>query len=250
MTTGYFRAASIVLLLLTLITASSCATGAPPEPIYDKVIPGDASINAGRMQAHSIRYEKSSWSMDYVIEPAEKDGLSLWHAAIYFNREADTKPDSIWFDHTTLAFRSRLLPLQDYTIDVNMQNGLFSGILKPAEGSDYSPVDYHKTYPHDAFEPAIINYFIAALPLEIGYTASIPVFDLNNGSQMFWSNVQVVAEEVLNVDGHSFDTWKVVSDGIKKKTIWISKQFPFAIKMQTSGNSGSWMVVPDSIKLP
>ncbi len=250
MSSKLFQPTFTAILLLIAITLSSCASRTPPEPIFQKVIPGNADINSERMQAHSIRYQKSSWSMDYQITATEKDNLQLWRADIYFNRQADSKPDSIWYDRQTLAFRGRLLPLQDYTIDVSMRDGLFSGTLSPAEGSDYSAVDYHKIYPHDAFEPAIINYFIAALPLSTGYTASIPVFDLNNGSQMFWSNIEVLGEEMVAIGDQSFDTWKVVSNGIKKKTIWISKQYPFAIKMQTSGNPGSWLIVPDSISLP
>lgn len=171
-----------------------------------------------------------------------------WLVAVAFNPGPDSKPDQMWLDKASLAFRKRYLPLKDYTIDVSMKDGLFSGNLAPSQGSDYTAVVYNKSYDHDAFEPAIINYAIAGLPLARGYTASIPVFDLNNGSQMFWSNIKVIGEEMVQIDDAEFDCWKVNSDGIRNKTLWISKQDLIAVKMVTKGNAGSWKLVPSSLK--
>lgn len=249
MSQTFFKTQAMIMLFVLILSITSCARGGPPDPIYQKIKPGDTSIQSERISAHRIQYKKSTVSMNYTMVAVEQKGIPLWQIDIDFNSGASSKPDRIWFDTRTLAFRGRLLPLADYTIDVKMDEGLFSGNLTPTDGSDYSPIQYNKTYPHDAFEPAIINYFIGALPLQVGYTASIPVFDLNNGSQMLWSNISVVDEEIVTIDGQTFDTWKVISDGIKKKTIWVSKQYPFAIKMQTSGNFGSWLIVPSSIEL-
>ncbi len=236
-------------LLTALIATTACADKGPPQPVHSKVIPGNPAASAASIPAHRIRYEKSGGAMNYHARPVTLDGETLWQIDIDFDQGEGGIIDRMWLDADSMAYRKRLLAMPAYTIDVQMRDGLFSGTLTPSERSEMTPVDYNRSYPHDAYEPAIINYAIATLPLKLGYTASIPVIDLNNGSQMFWSNIRVTEEDTLKIDGQKFDTWKVVSDGIRKKTIWISKQHGFAIKMKTSGNFGSWKIVPDSIEL-
>lgn len=189
---------------------------------------------------HDIRYEKTGGAMRYVMESVEKDGKSLLKLQVYFNPQPDSVPDTIYLDPKTMAFVERRLELPNYLIQVYYEDGLFHGDLTPAPDSDFKPVTYNKTYPHGAFEPAVINYAIKALPLADGYKASIPVFDLNNGSQMLWSNITVMGREMIEVNGQQYDTWKVKSQGIREKTIWISVDKPYAIKMETKGNFGSW----------
>ena len=130
--------------------------------------------------------------------------------------------------------------MKAYVLDIKFDENRLTGSLEPTPGSDYKPVTYDKSYPHNAFEPAVINYFIAALPLTKGYKASIPVFDLNNGSEMFWTNIEVVGREKVKVGGKVYETWKVESHGIKEKTVWIAEDVPYAIKMKTKGSWGTW----------
>jgi hypothetical protein len=120
-----------------------------------------------------------------------------------------------------------------YTVDVRFSEEHFTGTLVPAPGSEYEPVTYDKTYSHGGFEPAIINYFIPALPLAEEYTASLPIFDLNRGSEMFWANIDVLGRETLEIDGREYDTWKVESRGVREKTIWVTTSEPYAITMIT-----------------
>ena len=232
--------ASLSLLLL----ATSCSSSEHPGPIYTKVLPGDLALHPERLRPHSIRYKKLSGSMYYEMDRVTIDDRSLYKLDIYFNSDGEGVPDSIYFDPETLGYSGRHLELQDYTIDVQFQDGYFTGNLIPAEGSNYDPVTYDKQYEHGAFEPAVINYFIAALPLAEGYTASIPTFDLSNGSQILWANIEVLGKEILEIDGIQYNTWKVISDGIRQKTLWISEDVPYAIKMQTKGVFGTWEIDP------
>ncbi len=233
------------LLILTItISIYGCSTAQPPgKPSFDPVIPGDAALVVDRIVPHKIKYEKSGGNMTYVMDEVIKDGKEAYELKIYFNQDESGIPDKIYIDKKTLGYIGRRLEMKDYIIDVKFSNNRFSGKLDPTEGSDYTEVVYDKEYPHNAFEPAVINYFIAALPLKKGYTASIPVFDLNKGSQMFWSNIEVLGRESVKVDGKKYETWKVKSTGIKEKTIWVSTEVPYALKMKTKGSWGTWELV-------
>ncbi len=182
--------------------------------------------------------------MLYIMKEVEREGKSVYELAVYFNADESAVPDRMYFDKHTLGYVGRRLEMKAYTIDVSFSTSQFTGELIPAEGSDFRPRKYDKTYPHNAFEPAIINYFIAALPLAPGYKASIPVFDLNDGSQMYWSDIEVLKQEKITVGDRTYDTWKVISRGIKEKTIWVSTEVPYAIKMKTKGSFGTWELVP------
>ncbi|MEZ5427962.1 MAG: hypothetical protein R2747_16950 [Pyrinomonadaceae bacterium] len=236
-----------VFLFLTSLTvflalvASGNAQAKPTEAMYQKVFPGDSVVNSNRIKPHKVKYEKGNYAMIYDLRKIEKDGKQIYEMLIYFGNETAT-PDKIYFDTKTLAYIGRRLELKDYTIDVKYTDSKFTGDLIPAKDSKYTPRKYDKAYSHTFFEPAIVNYFIAALPLKEGYKASVPTIDLNNGSEIWWANVEVLGREKVESNGKIYDTWKVLSKGIKDKTIWISTDEPFAVKMETSGNLGSWLV--------
>lgn len=239
----------ISFLFFWVAMLSSCSASEPPKPIYSKVLPSQISDLVNRIHSHEVSYQKMGNRMRYCMQRTEHNGQSVYLLEVFFNPQPESVPDKIYLNPNTLAFVERDLVLDAYSINVTYQDGLFSGKLTPAENSDYQEVIYHKRYPHGAFEPAVINYAISMLPLEVGYQASIPVFDLNAGSQLLWSNIEVVNRETIRIEGKEFDTWKVRSRGIRNKTIWVSVDQPFAIKMETEGNLGSWLIDPDSIKL-
>lgn len=232
----------LIVLTIAILFCSACSKAEPPVAVFDKVLPTQINLQNTQNWAHDIRYEKAGSVMRYVMEPVKKDGKALLKLQVYFNPQPDSVPDTIYLDPKTMAFVERRLELPNYLIQVNFEDGIFHGDLLPAPGSDYTPVKYNKTYPHGAFEPAVINYAIKALPLEEGFEASIPVFDLNKGSQMLWSNISVLGREVIEVNGKQYDTWKVKSQGIREKTIWVSVDKPYAIKMETKGNIGTWQL--------
>jgi len=238
------KVTATVLSLLFLLATNSSFGQNSPEPIFQKILPGDPTLSSERMAPHHVRYRKFGGSMQYDVELVELNDAEVFRVNVDINQNDSLPPDSMYFDTETLEYVGRYLELSNYTIDVRVSGGHFSGLLIPADGSDMTPVVYDKNYPHGAFEPAIINYFISALPLAEGYTASIPVFDLNNGSQMLWSNIEVLGKEVLRIKGREYETWKVQSDGIRQKTIWVSTTEPYAIRMKTKGMFGTWEISP------
>ena len=235
-----------IVLLGVVLMVYGCSRNQEnhPGPIYDKVLPGAPELRQSRFAPHKVRYSKPGGMMTFVMRKADVDGRAAFEIEVWFNKkEGEGKPDRITFDAKTLGFISRNFGDGDkYEIDVAFKGGRFVGDLIPGEGSGYSPIKYDKAFPHNAFEPSVINYFVAALPLAEGYTSSIPIFDLNNGSQMLWSNIEVIGHETVTVKGKSYDTWKVVSDGVRKKTIWIDENELVAIKMKTSGSPGTWVL--------
>jgi len=238
------RLPALLLCLLSVFTANFCFSQNYPEPRFQKVLPGDPVLSPERIIPHVINYQKFRGSMAYEAGFAELAGKRVFKVAVDTNQSDSLPPDRMYFDPETLAYVGRYLELDNYTIDVRVSDGHFTGLLIPEDGSGMNPVVYDKVYPHAAFEPAIINYAISALPLAEGYTASLPVFDLNNGSQMLWSNIEVLGKEVVKIDGVEYETWRVFSDGIRQKTIWVSTAVPYAIKMKTKGVFGTWKIDP------
>lgn len=235
------------LLILPLWLLSACSQAVPEVAEFDKWLPGNPATSARFMQAHEVFYEKAGYRMRYVVTPDTYRGQKAWKFEIYFLGSGSDLlksgvPDTIYLGRDNLAFLGRLLAMPQYTIDVFFAENTFSGALTPSTDSDYRAVTYNKAYPHGAFEPAIINYAIASLPLSVGFTASVPVFDLNNGSAMFWSNIKVTGKEIVSVDGEEYLSYKVESRGIKHKTLWIVPELPFAVKMETQGSLGTWQV--------
>lgn len=233
------------MLLLTLLV--SCGAKAQkPDPIYNKVLPGDQSLTPNRISAHKVTYKKGRGTMIYDMHKVTKWGKEVYELAIYFGDESAT-PDLIYMDLNSLGFAGRRLQMDKagYTLDLQFENNTMKGALEPHEGSDYEHRAYNKVHPHEAFEPAVINYAIAALPLKEGYTASIPTMDLNNGSEIIWANIKVEKREKVTIGSKTFDTWKVSSNGIRNKTIWVTTTEPYVIKMKTKGNPGTWELVID-----
>lgn len=237
---------NVATMLLLALLVSCGAKAQKPDPIYNKVLPGDQNLTPNRISAHKVTYKKGKGTMIYDMHKVNKWGKEVYELAIYFGDENAT-PDLIYMDLNSLGFAGRRLQMDKagYTLDLQFENNTMNGALEPHEDSDYEHRAYNKVHPHEAFEPAVINYAITALPLKAGYTASIPTMDLNNGSEIIWANIKVEKREKVTIGGKTFDTWKVSSNGIRNKTVWVTTTEPYVIKMKTKGNPGTWELVID-----
>ena len=236
------RPLSFIFLAAAIGCAPNAGAEPPTEPAFQAVVPGDPSIDTSRLSDHKVKYTKLGGKMTVLVEKSSIDGRDLITTTVWFNMdETAPNPDIVQHDAQSMGFVRRTFGNPDvYVIDVKFKDGRFLGSLTPGPESNYSPIEYDKPYPHEGFEPAIIFNAIRTLPLEEGYEASIPVFDLNNGSQMFWSNITVAGREQVTVGGRTYDTLKVVSEGIRNKTLWFADHLPYPVQMKTEGSPGLW----------
>ncbi len=237
---------NIPCMLMMALLLSCGAKAQKPDPIYQKVLPGDINLSPDRIKSHKVSYKKGRGRMIYDMHKVRKWDREVYELAIYFGDESAT-PDRIYIDPGSLGFAGRRLQMDKagYTLDLQFDDNTMKGALTPLEGSDYEYREYNKVHPHEAFEPAVINYAITALPLKEGYTASIPTMDLNNGSEIIWANIKVEKREEVTIGSKTFDTWKVTSNGIRNKTVWVTTTEPYVIKMKTKGNPGVWELVTE-----
>ncbi len=240
-----FRRTIMVFAAPVFLGCTPSAKSEPPEePQFQKILPGDDSIDTDLLSDHKIEYSKPGGSMTVRVERELLGARPLITTNVWFNTD-DTapNPDTIQHDAATMSFYSRKFGNPEvYVIDFKFVQGRFTGALTPGPESNFTAVDYDKAYSHGGFEPAIIFNAIRTLPLAIGYKASIPVFDLNDGAQMYWSNIEVVGREEVHVGGKSYDTLKVVSKGIRTKTLWFVDSLPYPVQMKTNGSPGLWKV--------
>lgn len=241
-------------LLSAMLLAGLCATQAcaqpkfaneTGEPLYERVLPGSTAIDASGLKPGVVRYVNKTNQMNIGLEQEEYDGVDVMTARVWFNAAiGEGRPDTIRFDRDSLAFVHRNLGNPDiYVIDVAFTNdNRFVGELVAGADSGYTSRTYDKAYLHRGFEPSILFFYVPALPLELGYKASLPTFDLNDGSQMIWANISVAGREKVKIGDRTFDTLKVVSNGIKKKTIWVAPEYPFPVKMITQGSLTPWVL--------
>lgn len=240
--TFYPKVLAVSIFTVMLGCSQPSNSNQPAEPKYEIILPGDGRLNTALLADHTIVYEKSGGKMTVAVSRETIGRRNFITTKVWFNRDVSApNPDTVRHTVDGMSFYSRRFGDPDvYLIDVKFDDNRFTGSLTPGPESDYSPVAYDKAYPHGGFEPAIIFNAIRTLPLEEGFTASIPVFDLNDGSQMFWSNIEVVGAERIQFNGRAYNTLKVISDGIRRKTMWFAEGIPYPLQMATKGSPGLW----------
>lgn len=236
-----------ILLALNLTACLQPAHTAPAQPAHKQVLPGSDDIDPDRLGSHKVTYKKTGGVMVVHVDRDTHAERPTIRTKVWFNTAVLSKtPDTVRHDAETMGFVSRHFgDPEQYVIDVRFEDNKFVGDLIPGKDSGYKPVKYDKAYPHGGFEPAIIFNVIRTLPLAEGYRASIPVFDLNDGSRMYWANIEVTGTEKLKLAGKTYDTLKVVSEGVRKKTLWFADGVPYPIQMETQGALGVWKVASE-----
>ncbi len=214
-----------------------------PGPIFHKVYPGSAELDINKIKPHKITYRKFRGEMIYNLMKDDAKPESNYKLFIDFEVNGKQAPDSVYFSDKTLAVTKRWFynAFADYTGKLDFVNNRLVGSITPGKDSSLdSELVYNKVYEHELFEPATLHYILSALPLKVGYTASLPMLDLNNGSKLVWANIEVVGEENHRFNGQQIKVWKIVSDGSRLKTFWLHQTRPLFIKMKNSGVSFKW----------
>jgi len=240
----FINSALIIALSHGLLSCSLKSATEHPGALYEKILPGSSLIDVSNVSPGITRYKKFRGNMDYHLSEAEPPSTDSFKLFIDFVVNGKSAPDTLYFDSSTLEFQSREFynAFGKYTGVLSFKNNYLTGELRPdpAGSSLQESLVYNKEYEHPVFEPAMLNYLLGALPLEIGFTASLPMLDLNNGSSIVWANIEVTGKDVLHLGGKNHEVWKILSDGSRKKTFWISTSGNYFVKMKNQGVWFSW----------
>ncbi|OEK00828.1 hypothetical protein BFP97_04580 [Roseivirga sp. 4D4] len=231
------------ILLLTSLISCSSKTTVHPGAIYHKVYPGSSELDLSKVEAQKITYTKFRGTMVYNLTKPSVNSDEDYRLFIDFKVNGKEAPDSVYFSTKTLGVTKRWFynAFSDYTGRLDFINNTLTGTITPGENSSLdSELLYNKSYSHEVFEPATLHYILSALPLEVGYTASLPMLELADGSKIVWANVEVVAEEDYKLDGKWIKVWKIISDGSRLKTFWLHKERPVFLEMKNSGVRFKW----------
>ncbi|MEP5611367.1 MAG: hypothetical protein ABJP45_03925 [Cyclobacteriaceae bacterium] len=210
------------------------------DPLYQRVLPGSASIDLEKIEEGVISYKKFRGKMTHHLSEIG----SHYKLFIEFVVNAKEAPDTVYFDKETLAFERRHFynAWGKYTGKLRFENDKLIGEITPDEtGSQLQEqLVFNKQYDFELFEPAMLNYIIGALPLSMGFSASLPMLDLNKGSELIWANIKVEGEEIVKSNGNQYETWRVTSYGSRNKIFWIDKHRNVMVKMQNEGVKFNW----------
>ncbi|SHH09034.1 DUF3108 domain-containing protein [Flagellimonas flava] len=213
-------------------------------PIHKKVLPGHEDIDLHKIKLYSSKYFKPFGEMTYDLNKVKFDDKQLLQLNIGFEVRGSQSPDTVFFDLKTLAFvkRSFKNSFSKYTGKLMFKNNKLTGALEPyTDDSDLKEsLQFDKQFSHGLFEPAMLSYLLGSLPLQIGYSASLPMLDLNNGGSIVWANIEVVEKKKIKVKGEWYDTWKIISDGSRNKIFWIDVADNKLVKMKNEGVWFQW----------
>ena len=224
---------------------TGCKEPIPPHPgpIYKKIYPGSSEIDVSKLQPERIHYSKFRGSMIYNLEKLDQSDEPLFRLFIDFKVNGRNAPDSVYFSTKDLSFKKRWFhnAFANYTGQLSMEDKTLRGQIIPEEESSLTDkLVFNKTFKHKVFEPAILHYVLSCLPLELGYRASLPMLDLNDGSSVIWANIEVVEETTTKVAGKRRKVWKIISHGSRYKTFWLLADEPVFVKMKNQGVKFKW----------
>ena len=232
----------LLLILLSILMFAHSKGEISKGPLFQKVLPGDSQIDVSKVSLQRLMYEKPNGNMIFNLE--KNNDSSNFKLFIDFVVDGKSAPDTVYFNSETLAFAKRHFynAWGDYTGKLAFDSNKLSGTLSPSSEKSQLKNDlvYDKEFEHEAFEPAMLGYLIGSLPLKLGYKASLPMIDLDNGSRIIWANIEVVEKEKINVKGETYTTWKVISNGSRNKVFWISTTDNYFVKMKNKGVWFSW----------
>ena len=89
--------------------------------------------------------------------------------------------------------------------------------------------------PAGLFDYSIMTLVADRLPLRVGYKAIVATYDITRG--VVYVPIEVVGTEALDVDGSTYDTWKMEIDiGRTKVTRWVERETRKEVKWSVTFN--------------
>jgi hypothetical protein len=241
-------------LVLAGATAHSISAAQAPA---DLVRVGDAAMNGAPLQPYDNLWRVTVRRNDGSSEDL---GLSSDHVRIRTidgkpfltrvegstNVDSKSRPLSSSFDMTFNVFdRQTMAPIhsEEYASDGSYMIRDFSGrhVVTVAAGERQAPprrTEMDADQPMYDFHGGMTGLLLAALPLRVGYTATLPgmgdtASDLNL--------IRVVGRERIDAGRRGkFDCWAVeIGAAPSRSTYWISKQPPYVIRAAVKSPRGT-----------
>ena len=220
------------------------------------ILPGDKEINAPLLRPFQAKYvRKNPWYMfwDRVngyttveLKVAEHRGIPCY--VLTYKMETDdggTIFDEMRLSKTTLeAIGRQMNNLYDgYDYDIAINENELNGTLTPLKGTSQkkATLTISGNFPHSAFEPSLVDYIIATMPLHENFTAKLPFIELAKKSTIQWVQFTVMGKERVKAgDQKTYDTWVVQTKYLtgnrqgEERKFWLSSTAPYKIKAETS----------------
>lgn len=227
-----------VCLLLGLM--SSPAMGQSSEPVTIRL--GDKSVDGRIFKPHLARITQSSirngqtqlmWTATNDALLTEINGKKALR--IVTEGASDIEPKRTWHGDILMFLQS----LEPISYDWKISNGnsaIFKfegtrivGNLKNAVKNTEQKLDEDLGLMTTI--GGIEDVVVGALPLKVGYSAKIPVYQLGqNGVQ--WKTYLVTGTKKVTISGQEVNAWVVEEQGKSKNTMWLVDQPPYMVKWE------------------
>jgi hypothetical protein len=230
------RFSSLVVLLAAL------HTGAPPQSpgtataVSDTVQAGDPIVNASLLRPFFLERRLTLARGDTVTpfgRQSERltsdtlDGRPVYLDVITFETPRATTVDSSWIDAATLRPLRMHSSNKARVVTLEFDGRRVRGRTVPAEGDPTSVDEELAVRP---FEWNMFGLAVSALPLRLGYRATMPVYVDRFGS-VIWYTVEVVRDtSLVRASGFRAPMWEVVATGdsvAPTARLWVSQRHRF-----------------------
>jgi hypothetical protein len=241
---GLFRiplAPALVASLLGLVVSagvlraqavSGAALQQPPPP---RVLPGDSVLRPLAVRRDSVRYSLTMyrdadeipvgrltehWRTDTVA------GMPVLLRVQRLQRNLMQLVDSTWTDARTLAPRARRSLQQNRRVLLEFSGARVKGSLAPL---DAPPVPLDTTLRLAPFDAGSWELVLRALPLETGFAARFPVYDLDGGLREY--RVQVTGRST--VQGEDCHVAVLTLARNRESVVWLSAATGQVLQIET-----------------
>jgi hypothetical protein len=230
------RFSSLVVLLAAL------HTGAPPQSpgtataVSDTVQAGDPIVNASLLRPFFLERRLTLARGDTVTpfgRQSERltsdtlDGRPVYLDVITFETPRATTVDSSWIDAATLRPLRMHSSNKARVVTLEFDGRRVRGRTVPAEGDPTSVDEELAVRP---FEWNMFGLAVSALPLRLGYRATMPVYVDRFGS-VIWYTVEVVRDtSLVRASGFRAPMWEVLATGdsvAPTARLWVSQRHRF-----------------------
>lgn len=228
-----------VLLCLPALLGAQGASGAPlstaAAPLPRLVVPGDTLLRPLVVTRDSVRYaltifrDADEIPVGRLVETMRADtinGVAIVSRVLRLQRGTLQLVDSTTLFAKTLAPRTRRALQQNRRVLLEFNGTRVKGSLAPL---DAPPVPFDTTFKVAPFDAGNWELVLRALPLERGFSARFPVYDLDGGLREYRVNVT----GSTTVQGEEAYVVILLLARNRESVVWVSKSTGVVLQIET-----------------